>query len=226
MPRVIVCDVNETLLDTQVLAPHFARLFGDPGLLKTWFSQLLLYSEVATLAGPYAAFGEIGGAALEMLAEANGVPLTPAQRDEIVGGLLTMPAHPDVVPALTAMRQAGLPVVALTNSSSSAATQQLAHAGIPHLFDRIFSVEEVRRFKPAPEPYRHVAQSLGVPIEHLRMVAAHAWDVHGAMRAGCAGAFLARPGKVLFPLGPRPDIIGQDFGVIARRIIETDASRQ
>lgn len=29
MPRVCVFDVNETLLDMQVLDPHFARVFGD-----------------------------------------------------------------------------------------------------------------------------------------------------------------------------------------------------
>jgi len=28
MPRVIVCDVNETLLDVGALEPHFKRAFG------------------------------------------------------------------------------------------------------------------------------------------------------------------------------------------------------
>ena len=29
MPRIIVFDVNETLLDVDALKPHFARAFGD-----------------------------------------------------------------------------------------------------------------------------------------------------------------------------------------------------
>jgi len=29
MPRVIVCDVNETLLDVGALEPHFKQAFGD-----------------------------------------------------------------------------------------------------------------------------------------------------------------------------------------------------
>ena len=29
MPRVIVCDVNETLLDVAALAPAFKEVFGD-----------------------------------------------------------------------------------------------------------------------------------------------------------------------------------------------------
>jgi hypothetical protein len=56
MARIIVCDVNETLLDVQALEAHFARAFGDGRVLREWFSTVLLYSEVATLAGPYAEF--------------------------------------------------------------------------------------------------------------------------------------------------------------------------
>ena len=61
MPRVIVFDVNETLLDVEALKPHFARAFGDELVMREWFSTVLLYSEVASLAGPYADFGAIGG---------------------------------------------------------------------------------------------------------------------------------------------------------------------
>jgi hypothetical protein len=48
MPRVIVCDVNETLLDLGALEPHFKQAFGDGRVLQDWFANVLLYSEVAT----------------------------------------------------------------------------------------------------------------------------------------------------------------------------------
>lgn len=56
------------------------------------------------------------------------------------------------------------------------------------------------------------------------MVAAHDWDVTGALRAGLKAAFVARPGKVLNPLGGQPDIVGRDLREIAPRIIEVDLS--
>jgi 2-haloacid dehalogenase len=61
VPRILVFDVNETLLDVAGLAPLFARVFGDGSAVRECFATLLLYSEVATLAGPYADFGAIGG---------------------------------------------------------------------------------------------------------------------------------------------------------------------
>jgi 2-haloacid dehalogenase len=41
------------------------------------------------------------------------------------------------------------------------------------------------------------AERMGVTIGEIRMIAAHAWDIAGARRAGCAAAFVARPGMVL-----------------------------
>jgi 2-haloacid dehalogenase len=223
MPRVIVCDVNETLLDIGALEPGFRTVFGDGRVLQEWFSTVLLYSEVATLAGPYADFASIGGAALDMVAGAHGVTMAPADRTRILRGMLTLPAHPDVRDGLQTMRGAGLRLVTLTNNPPATVGQQLANAGLAPFFEASFSVDDVRRFKPAAEPYRSVATALGVPVDQLRMVAAHAWDVHGALRAGCAAAFVARPGKVLYPLGPKPDIVGPDLRSVAQQIVAAES---
>lgn len=222
MARVIVCDVNETLLDVGALEPHFKQAFGDGRVLQEWFGTVLLYSEVATLAGPYSDFASIGGAALDMTAAARGVALSPTDRGRILQGMLTLPAHPDVKDGLRAMRDSGLRLVTLTNSAPAAVQQQLTNAGLATFFERSFSVDTVRRFKPSAEPYRFVAESLGLSADRLRLVAAHAWDVVGALRAGYAAAFVARPGKVLYPLGPKPDIAGPDFRRVARLIIAAE----
>jgi 2-haloacid dehalogenase len=225
MPRVIVCDVNETLLDLGALEPHFKQAFGDGRVLHEWFATVLLYSEVATLAGPYSDFASIGGASLDMVASAHGITLSAADRSAILQGMLTLPAHPDVRDGLQTMCDAGLRLVTLTNSAPAVVQQQLANAGLAALFERSFSVATVQRFKPAAEAYRSVADSLGLPTDGLRLVAAHAWDVVGALRAGCAAAFVARPGKVLYPLGPKPDIVGQDFKTVARQIVAAEPAR-
>jgi len=222
MPRVIVCDVNETLLDIGALEPQFQQVFGDGRALQDWFANVLLYSEVATLAGPYSDFASIGGAALDMLAGARRITLSSGDRSSILQGMLTLPAHPEVRDGLQTMRDAGLRLVTLTNSAPAAVQQQLTNAGLSALFERSFSVDTVRRFKPAAEAYQSVANGLGLPADRLRLVAAHAWDIVGALRAGCAAAFVARPGKVLYPLGPKPDITGPDFLSVARQIIRVE----
>jgi 2-haloacid dehalogenase len=136
--------------------------------------------------------------------------------------MLKLPPHADVRDGLQVMRDAGLRLVTLTNSAPTAVQQQLTNAGLAPFFERSFSVDTVRRFKPAPEAYRSVAEALRVPVDQLRLVAAHAWDIVGALRAGCAAAFVARPGKVLYPLGPQPDIVGPDFRRVAQAIVTAE----
>jgi 2-haloacid dehalogenase len=79
----------------------------------------------------------------------------------------------------------------------------------------------VQRLKPAPKTYQMAAERLGVPLGEIRLVAAHAWDIAGALRAGCA-AFVARPGMVLDPLVPAPDVVGADMGEVAEHILRVE----
>jgi 2-haloacid dehalogenase len=134
----------------------------------------------------------------------------------------TLPPHPEVAAALERLREAGIRLAALTNSTEAVATAQLTSAGLAPLFERILSADAARRLKPAREPYEMAARELGTDVGGIRLVAAHAWDITGALRAGAAAAFVARPGMVLDPLAPVPDIVGADLAQVADRILEVD----
>jgi 2-haloacid dehalogenase len=222
MRRVQVFDVNETLLDLAALDPHFERVFGDAGVRRAWFNQMIQSALGATVTGAYRQFGQVGMAALTMVAGQTGVELRDADREAIVGQLRKLPAHPEVPGALRRLREAGLRLAALTNSTEQVAQAQLEHAGIIDAFELVLSADTVRRLKPAPEPYRMAAERLGVAVGEVRLIAAHAWDVAGAARAGCAAAFVARPGKVLDPLVEPPVVIGADLAEVAEGILAID----
>ena len=222
---ILVFDVNETLLDLRALEPKFVKVFGKPGGLEKWFDQVILYAMGLTLAESYQPFGEIAAAAFQMVAASEGVTVSAEDAKEIIVGIRSLPPHADVVESLTRLRAAGFRMVALTNSPMAVANAQLANAGLQSFFERVFSVDTVRRFKPAPEPYLMVARELGVEPPGLRMIAAHAWDVGGAMRAGYRAAFIARTGKALFPLFATPDIVGGNMLEAAETIIATDSTR-
>lgn len=222
MPRVCVFDVNETLLDLRALDPTFAQVFGDASARREWFAQMIQSALVATVTGVYAPFGQIGDAALTMVATRRSVMLADDARRQLLGGMRSLPPHPDVRSALERLRAAGLRLAALTNSTAEVAEAQLAHAGLSELFELRLSVDAVRRLKPAPEVYQMAAERLGVPAGEIRLVAAHAWDIAGALRAGCAGAFVARPGMVLDPLVPPPDVVGADMGEVAEQILRVE----
>ena len=210
--------MNETLLNLQPLEAHFQRVFGDRTVIQEWFSELILYSQGLTLADSYRTFGEVATAALQMIAVARGVKLSEQDARHIAGGIRTLPPHPEVAESLGRLKSAGFRLVTLTNSPMAVVEEQMANAKLQPFLERNFSVDTVRKFKPAPEPYRMVARELGTETNGLRMIAAHAWDVGGALQAGCAAAFVARPGKALFPLFPKPDIVGRDLREVSEAI--------
>ena len=219
---VCVFDVNETLLDLGSLDPHFEEVFGDAGVRRAWFLQLLQSAFVATITGAYSDFGTVGGSALQMVAEREGVSLSDENRRRILGGMRELPPHPEVTESLERLRDAGLRLATLTNSTQQVAETQMQNSGLQGYFEQILSADTVRRLKPAPEPYRMAAERLGVEVKGVRLVAAHAWDVAGALRAGCAAAFIARPGMVLDPLVERPDVVGVDLREVVDRILEAE----
>jgi 2-haloacid dehalogenase len=218
MQTILAFDVNETLLDLRSLDPLFERVFGDAALRPVWFSQMLQLAFTGAITGQYVDFTAAQYAALRMLAARRAMTLDPADADTIVGSMSRLPPYPEVKAALTGLANAGYQLVALTNSVKAVAEAQLTNAGLRECFAQVLSADQVQRLKPAPEPYHLVARQCGVAIGEVRLIAAHAWDIAGALAAGCRGAFVTRPGMVLSPLGAQPDIIARDIQDVADQI--------
>lgn len=217
--ETLVFDVNETLLDLSALDPHFEGIFGDAGVRRVWFDQMIHSAMLGVVTDTYHDFGTVARGALEAVSTRQGVTLTDADKEAVLGQIRSLPPHPEAAEALSLLQSAGVRLAALTNSALEVAEAQLENAGLAGYFERILSADSVKRLKPAPEPYHHAAAELGVPTSELRLVAAHGWDVAGALRAGCKAAFVARPGKGLDPLSPPPDIIGRDLAEVAERLV-------
>lgn len=218
---ILVFDVNETLLDITTLEPLFDRIFGERSVMREWFAQLILYSQTLTLSGLYTPFGELAVGALRMVGSMHGVAVSDSDIVELKERMNAMPAHSDVARALTRLRDAGFRLVTLTNSAGTSLPTPLERAGLAGFFERSFSVETVRKFKPAPETYRHVAEQMQVEISQLCLVACHLWDTVGAQAAGCFGALVTGPhNAVLLAAGvPIPDLSAANMADLADQII-------
>jgi 2-haloacid dehalogenase len=217
--RVIAFDVNETLLDLRALDAVFEDLLGDASVCVQWFAQMLQVAFVGAITDCYVDFTTAQRAALDMVAQRRGVTLSVDAAERVAAAMRTLPAHPEVPDALARLRAGGYRLAALSNSPQDVEQAQLAHAGLPDCFDAIISADTVRALKPRREPYQLAARTFGVATGEVMLVAAHAWDLAGALAAGCRAAFVARPGMPRNPIDPEPDIVGADLDEIADRIL-------
>ncbi|HJZ61987.1 MAG TPA: haloacid dehalogenase type II [Miltoncostaeaceae bacterium] len=216
---VVVFDVNETLLDLGALRPAIAAALGDAGALEAWFGRVIRTAMTLTAVGGWADFAAVADAALVVEGAARGAAPDADARRAVLEGMRALPPHPDVAPALERLAAAGLRLAALTNSPQAGAEAQLAHAGVAPRLEAILSVDAVRAFKPHPAVYRSAAAALGVQTSEIVMVAAHDWDVAGAMATGATGALVLRGGGAPSPVLPEPTIVGRDLVEVADRLV-------
>jgi 2-haloacid dehalogenase len=217
-PGVIAYDVNETLLDLSALDAPFAEVLGDAALRPAWFGTMLQLSFVGVITGNHVDFTTAQHAALRMVAQRVGTELSDEDAERIVGGMQRLPAHPEVPGAIALLRDAGFRQVTITNSPLAVARAQLAFAGLDGLVDDVLSADEVEQLKPGPRPYALVAERSGVSVGDVMLVAAHAWDVSGALAAGTRAAFVERPGMVPSPIGVQPELVVADIDALAHEL--------
>lgn len=222
MRPILIFEVYDTLLNVGSLEPLLAHWFVDRAVLCDWFSTAL-HSHVSGLDWPDADLSAVAAAALDMLTEDRHLSLSPEDRRRILSAVRTLPVHADAPVGLRRLCDAGFRAMVVANSSPAAIEEQLARVGLASSFERAISIGAGRPFTPAEERYRAIARRLRLECNALRVVSAHAEDIVGALRAGCAGAFVARVGHVPHPLTPQPDVVADDLEDVADQIIARDA---
>lgn len=205
--RGLVFDVNETLFSLERLQPVFESL-GLADHRDLWFATTLKTGFALNSIGLYRNFAEVARTALRGLA--------PEQiRESDVTDLLTafgeLEPHPDVEPALTRLREAQVPVVTLSVGNPTNVERLFQRAGLHGLVSQHLSCENVRRWKPAPEPYLHACDVVGLAPQDTWMVAAHSWDIGGAAGIGMRTAWISRLEGLFDDSFGEPDLVGVDL---------------
>jgi len=219
-PKVIFFDVNETLLDLGNVGKSVSKaLGGRDELVPYWFTTMLHYSLVGNVIGEYHSFGEIGIASLEMIANQQNIALTSEEaRAAVLTPFRDLAPHKDVVEGLKKIRAMGYTMITLTNSSDAGIAAQLKNSNLAQYFDGSLTVQNLGIFKPDLKVYEWAQKEMNVAPENAMLIAAHAWDIAGADKAGWKTAFILRPGKALYPLAEKPDLTGKDLIEIANQL--------
>ena len=176
----------------------------------------------------FAPFGKLGAGVLRMVGAIHGVPIGEADIAALGKALAALPPHPDVPDSLRNLKAAGYRLVTLTDAPATPGRGPLQAAGLADLFERQFSAEAVRRYKPAHESYQMVAKALAVELSELCMIAAHPWDAASARLAGCSAALIARAGVAPFILSglPQPQWVAPSLDEIATRLVEKNKAER
>lgn len=215
-PVVVAFDVIETLMSLEPLRDRITALGLPPHLLELWFTRTLRDGMALAASGTYAPFPDVAAQALRVV---TGDKLGGREIGQVMAGFGELPAHPDAAPAFGLLTGAGVRVACLTNGSQQVTASFLERNGLAEHVERIISVDEVRSWKPPAKVYQHAAAVLGVSPGQAALVAAHAWDCHGAKCAGLAAGWVSRLELVYSPVFTAPDVTGGNLVEVAAGLL-------
>jgi len=204
-PAAAVFDLFGTLLDIASLHAVAAGVTSDPGAFVTsWREKQIAYTFASAIMGLHEDFDAITARALAFTAAKYGVTLDLLRRKRLIDAWFDLQPYDDAVPALRALRAAGIRCAVLTNGTPATAATATANAGIAELIDVTLSVEAAGVFKPDRRVYTLATAHYGVPAERLLFVTSNGWDATGAAAFGMRVAWCNRAGVPAETFGPAP----------------------
>lgn len=143
----------------------------------------------------------------------------------------SLSTFPDVTPALeTLAKELNITPVIFSNGTQQMVSNCVHHSPdlSPHasVFKDIITVDEVKRFKPDPEVYYHLAAKVGKGKEDMGsmwLVSGNPWDIVGARAVGMRAAWVDRGGKgwvdglIEGEVG-RPTIVVKELGEVVEGV--------
>lgn len=204
-PQIIFFDVVETVFSLAPLEERLTAFNLPAGTDRLFFAQLLRDAFALSASGVFRSFPEIAKGTLTVLLDSLGHTPSETMLNKILEAFSQLPAHEDVKPALEKLKSADCQAVLLTNGSRANTEKLVRDNGMENLVDDIVSVEDFKIWKPQAALYHQAARKHSCDPGKALLIAAHAWDVHGAIRAGFHGIWIQRQDSIYHPLMDRPD---------------------
>jgi len=183
---LVAFDLYGTLLDIGRLAERLTDFVGKRAetLLGEWRKAQIDRTWELNRRAQYETFDQVTAVALEQVAP----DLSQEARKQMCDLWLTLPAYPDAVEAVRALRSGRVRTAVLSNGTAAMVRSALNAGGLALL--EVRSVDEVRAYKPDPRIYALLDAI--APRDRTLFISANGWDADGCKRTGRTVAFIDR----------------------------------
>ena len=219
--RAIFFDVGGTMLDWTAMPEKMTKFFAEKGLKvdgKTiwlpWRAKLFNYMMYNSMIGNgFMPLEELAAKATLAVMRSMNIDLKPADAGGVLALLGELDLHPDVLPGLQKMRDAGYLLVPHTQLSNSI----LKKAVLSRFnFDRYFTGETFGVYKPMRSLYLKAIDAMGLERSEILYVTTNQFDVFASKGMGFRTGWVNRWNEQLEPYGDTPDWQAKDFVELAK----------
>lgn len=223
--RAITLDLYGTILDLESsMLPAFsdflsARDYNDNprDVLRAWQTAYLQEMMIDTLLGRgRTPFEQISRDSLSHMLARLSIPHTADDVKDLMESRRRAGLFPDVKEGLERLGST-YTLVVLSNGDLEPLRQTVANLSLP--VEQVISAEQAGVYKPHPAVYQLGVSHLGLEPNLVMHVAAHAWDIRGAVASGMRGAYVNRDAMPFGESPFRPDLEASDLRDLAAKLL-------
>lgn len=190
--KALVFDAYGTLFDVNSAANKCKEKIGEDWekFANFWRTTQLEYTWLRSLMGRHRDFWKITEDSLEKSMQVFGVDKN--MKNELLNLYKVLSPYPEVKNVLETLKDQNFKLAILSNGTPSLLNELVSSNDLNNLFDDLFSVEEVKVFKPASKVYEIPTKKYNIKASQITFLSANTWDVSGAGNFGYNSVWVNR----------------------------------
>ena len=182
--KVVVFDAYGTLFDVNSAAEKCKDKIGNKWekFANFWRTTQLEYTWLRSLMNRHKDFWEITEDSLEKSMRV--FDINKNMKNELLSLYKILSPFPEVREVLEKLKKKNLKLAILSNGTPSLLNDLVESNNLKNLFDDLFSIEEVKVYKPDPRVYEMPLKKYNVNADEITFLSANTWDVSGGGNYG------------------------------------------
>ena len=202
--KAIIFDAYGTLFDVNSAAEKCKSKIGDKweSFANYWRKTQLEYTWLRSLMGRHKDFWQITEDSLDKSMQAFNI--NKAMKNELLDLYKILSPYPEVKETLEKLKEKRYKLAILSNGTPALLNELVKSNGLQNLFDDIFSIEEVKIYKPSSKVYDMPVKKYSIKNEEVAFLSANTWDVSGGGNYGYKSIWVNRNNSIFDKLDHVP----------------------
>ena len=202
--KAIVFDAYGTLFDVNSAAEKSKDKIGNKweNFANFWRTTQLEYTWLRSLMKKHKNFWQITEDSLDKSMET--FQIDKSLRNDLLSLYKELSPYPEVKNVLENLKKKSFKLAILSNGTPELLNHLVKSSDLENLFDDIFSVEEVKIYKPDPKVYDIPVNKYKVTKGEITFLSANTWDVSGAGNYGYNSIWVNRNNSIFDKLDYKP----------------------
>jgi 2-haloacid dehalogenase len=203
--KAIIFDAYGTLFDVNSAAEKCKDKIGDKWepFANFWRTTQLEYTWLRSLMKRHKDFWQITEESLDKSMMAFNID--PKMKNELLNLYKVLSPFQEVPETLKLLKEKNFKLAILSNGTPSLLNDLVKSNNLNNLFDDLFSIEEVKIYKPHPKVYDLPIEKYKIKKNEVFFLSANTWDVSGAGNYGYQSIWVNRNNNIFDNLDYKPN---------------------